>query len=121
MRVTAKVVLVGLRLVVAVTVAWRCAALYAGQVNWATGLALQKQLAEPVDIYWVNNPLRQAIGNLSQTRRVAVLIDRRVDPGRELNVSLKGVPLESAMRQIARPRGLDVSRLGDVLYLGPAA
>ena len=121
MRVTAKVVLVGLRLVVATTVAWQCAALYAGQVNWATGLALQKQLAEPVDIYWANNPLRQAIGNLSQTRRVAVLIDRRVDPGRELNVSLKGVPLESALRQIARPRGLDVSRFGNVLYLGPAA
>ncbi len=121
MRVTAKVVLVGLRLVVAVTVAWQCAALYAGQVNWATGPALQKQLAEPVDIYWANNPLRQAIGNLSRTRRVAVLIDRRVDPGRELNVSLKGVPLESALRQIARPRGLDVSRLGDVFYLGPAA
>ncbi len=117
-RISAKV---GLRLVVAVTLAWRCAALYADNVNWATGPALRKQLAEPVDIYWVNNPLRKAIGNLSQTRRVAVLIDRRVDPGKELNVSLKGVPLESALRQIARPRGLDVSRLGNVLYLGPAA
>ncbi|MBU4400407.1 MAG: hypothetical protein KKE86_13865, partial [Planctomycetes bacterium] len=125
MQVSAKVVFVGLRLVAAATVAnalaWRCAAYSAGNVNWAAGPALQEQLAEPVDIYWANNPLRQAIGNLSRTRRVAVLIDRRVDPGRELNVSLKGMPLETALRQIARPRGLDVSRLGDVLYLGPAA
>jgi len=108
--------------ILANSIAWRCEARSTdGNVNWATGSALQRQLAEPVDVLWVNNPLREAIGNLSRVRRVAVLIDRRVDPGQELNVSLKGVPLESALHKIARRRGLEVSRLGDVVYLGPAA
>jgi len=94
--------------------------LSAGEANWVAGPALQRQLAEPVDIYWLNNPLRRAFDGISQARKIAILIDRRVDPGRELSVSLNGMPLESAMQQIAAEIGLELSRLGDVLYLGPA-
>ncbi len=116
---------VGLRLVAAVIVAGilaiPCAGLFAEDVDWATGPALKLQLADPVDIYWPKNPLREAISSLSQARRVAVLIDRRVDPGAELSVSLKAVPLESALQRVARGLGLGVFQLGDVLYLGPAA
>jgi hypothetical protein len=91
----------------------------ADRVNWLTGAALQQQLAEPVDILWADNPLHQAMVRLSRACRVAILIDRRVDPGQKLDVSLRGVPLESALQTIARGRGLGVSRLGAVVYLGP--
>jgi len=89
------------------------------RVNWATGAAFQQQLAEPGDILWAGNPLRQAIESLSRARKVAILIDRRVDPSQKLDISLNGVPLESALQTIAQRRGLGVSRLGSVLYLGP--
>ncbi|MBN1395653.1 MAG: STN domain-containing protein [Pirellulales bacterium] len=104
----------------AILFACPAAALSADRIDWATGPALQRRLGEPVDIFWANNPLRRAIENLCETRRVAVLIDRRVDPGMELDVSLNNAPLESALRQIARPLGLDTARLGDVFYIGPA-
>jgi len=94
-----------------------CATAWAGP--WATGPKLQKILAEPIDILWSGNPLRQAVESLAHTRDVAVLIDRRVDPERKLDLQLKGVTLDSALRQIADSRGLGVSRLGDVLFLGP--
>jgi hypothetical protein len=50
---------------------------------------------------------------------VAVLIDRRVDPGQRLDLTLRNVPLESAFQAIADRCGLGTSRLGDVVYLGP--
>jgi hypothetical protein len=93
----------------------------ADRVNWAVGAELQQQLAETGDVLWAGNPLRQAFESLSRARRVAILIDRRVDPGQKLDVSLKGVSLETALQTIALRRGLGVARLGSVVYLGPPA
>ena len=90
------------------------------RVNWATGTAFQRQLSEPCDLLlWAGKPLRQAIESLSRARKVAILIDRRVDPSQKLDISLKNVPLGSALQTIAQRRGLGVSRLGSVVYLGP--
>jgi hypothetical protein len=50
---------------------------------------------------------------------VAILIDRRVDPDQKLQVSLKQVPLESAMDTIAEEKRLGLCRLSWGLYLGP--
>jgi len=58
------------------------------------------------------NPLRAAITSLSQAQQVAILIDRRVDPGQKLELTLKDVPMESALQTIADRCGLGVSRLG---------
>jgi hypothetical protein len=89
------------------------------RVDWATGAKFQQQLAEPVRILWADNPMRPAIEGLSRARKVAVLIDRRVDPSQKLSISLKDVPLESALQAIARSRGLETAGLGSVVYLGP--
>jgi len=86
---------------------------------WLTGSALARQLAEPVDVYWAGTPLRQALDSLAHTRRVAVLIDRRVDPGQELDLKLDGLPLDRVFREIAKNRGLGLCWLGPVAYLGP--
>jgi hypothetical protein len=91
------------------------------RVNWATGVQFQQQLAEPVRILWADNPLRAAVEGLSHARRVAILIDRRVDPGQKLDISLRGVPLWSALQAVAGSRELDVACLGPVVYLGPPA
>jgi hypothetical protein len=91
------------------------------RVNWATGAAFQRQLAEPIRVLWADNPMRAAIEGLSHARKVAILIDRRVDPSQRLNISLKEMPLESALEAIARSRGLGVACLGSVVYLGPPA
>jgi hypothetical protein len=98
---------------------WGFSAFAAEKNSGAEGSVFQKKLAEPVDILWTNTPLRQALEGLSQVKKVAILIDRRVDPGQKLDVSLKGEPLESALKKIAGPLGLGVSRLGAVVYVGP--
>ena len=88
-------------------------------VAWLSGTALQKELARPVDLFWAGLPLRRAMMDLSRTRRVAMLIDRRVDPGQELAMNVRGLPLERVVRQIADHQQLGVSWLGPVAHLGP--
>jgi hypothetical protein len=87
--------------------------------DWATGTRLRKQLAQPERISWSGNPLRQALGALSRTQHVAVLIDRRVDPGQKLDLQLDEVPLAAILQEIARSRQLGVSLLEPVAYFGP--
>jgi hypothetical protein len=98
---------------------WANVAEAARQVTWATGAQFQQRLAQPVDILWSNNPLRAAVAGLSAAQQVAILIDRRVDPGQKLQLTARGVPMETALQMIAERCGLGVSRLGAVVYLGP--
>ena len=112
------------RILVALTAAWLgplgpAAAGDAAPTPWLTGTALQDQLARPVDVYWSDTPLREAVYNLSRSRRVAVLLDRRVDPDQRIDLQLKDVSAEAILRQVAKSRRLGVSRLGPLFYLGP--
>ncbi len=87
---------------------------------WSTGAVFEEQLAAPIDIFWADLPFRQAIESVSKARRVAILLDRRVDPSQKVDLTVSGLPLESALRATARRRHLDVARLGSVVYLGPS-
>ena len=93
----------------------------AATTEWLSGSALETRLRQPVQLTFSEAPLRAAVIKLAQAQQVAVLVDRRVDPGQELNLSLDGVTLEEAMLRIARHKGLGLSRLGPVYYLGPTA
>ncbi len=88
--------------------------------TWAAGESFRRQLAQPVSVLWSGTPLRQAVASLSESQRVAVLTDRRVDPDQKLDLTLRDVPMESVLQTIAGDRGLGVARLGPVVYLGPA-
>jgi hypothetical protein len=88
-------------------------------VAWRTGSALEAELQEPIDLALSEAPLRKALGDLSLRRRLAVFIDRRIDPGRLLKVDIRDMPLEKALRQIAQNHGLGLTFLGPVAYFGP--
>jgi hypothetical protein len=90
-----------------------------GEIQWATGPALQKRLAETVDIVMSENPLRSALNNLSRNKKVAVLIDRRVDPGQKIQISLRQTSLREALEAIAGKCGLGVTLIGPVAYFAP--
>ena len=107
-------------IIAATTLVWGGVVIAADGTHWATGTALERTLNEEVLILRVNNPLRKAIRQISQAYHVAILIDRRVDPGQKLDVSLKDLRLKSALQTIADGLGLEVVRLGNVVYLGPA-
>jgi hypothetical protein len=90
-----------------------------GTVDWLTRAEVQKQLAEPVSVSWSGVPLRRAITNLCRARRVAVLIDRRIDPGQRLDLNTGGAALEDVLREIGRDRRIAMYPFGPILYFGP--
>ena len=92
-----------------------------GAVAWLTGPALQERLDAKLDLIWSGsaNPLQAALAKLSRAERVAVLLDRRVDPHQNVAIKLVSVSLAAALDEIARKRGLGVTMLGPVIYFGP--
>ena len=92
----------------------------AAPVAWLTGAALQERLAQPVDnVYWSGTPLRRALNRLSAAERIAVVLDRRVDPDQKVEFSLGNVPLKEALEQIAEKLQLGLSLPGPLAYFGP--
>ena len=86
---------------------------------WLTGPALKKKLDQPVGIGWTDLPLRDALASLSKSHQVAVLLDRRVDPGAPIDFKLRDISLRQVLEVIARSREMGQCVLDSVVYLGP--
>jgi hypothetical protein len=72
-----------------------------------------------VGIRWSAAPLRPALASLLEQNGLALLIDRRVDPGLLLNAALVNVPLETALRKTLEEQQLAVCFPGPLIYVGP--
>jgi hypothetical protein len=89
--------------------------------GWATGETLQARLDAVIPkVFWSSAPLRSVVRSLSTTQRIAILIDRRVDPEQPVDLSLDDITVRTLLEKIAEPRELGWTRIGSVIYLGPA-
>ena len=88
-------------------------------VDWLTGAAFDRQLETAAGVSWSGTPLRRALTNLSRNQRVAILLDRRVDPDQTIDFSTTNTPVEDLVLEVAAEHGLGVSRVAPVLYVGP--
>ncbi len=89
-------------------------------IRWRTAPEVLRQFTQPVPrVAWSGQSLREALRGLSRSQRVAVLLDRRVDPGQELKIQLDNMSFGIVLEEIGYDRKLGVSRLGPVVYLGP--
>ena len=93
----------------------------AADTTWLSGAALQNALRQNVGISWVNIPLRQALIGLSKSQRLAVMLDRGVDPDQKIQIALENTPLSQALEQIAARMKIGITMLGPVAYFGPRA
>ncbi len=88
-------------------------------VAWATDVQLREQLASSASASWVNAPLAQTLANFSRAQRVALLLDRRVDPDQTITYTLPPEPLSSGLHKIAQKLRIGYAQLGPVGYFGP--
>ena len=44
------------------------------EIQWQTGAALERHLDNLIGLRWRNNPLRQALANLSNNEAVAIFV-----------------------------------------------
>ncbi|HVW36627.1 MAG TPA: STN domain-containing protein [Pirellulales bacterium] len=87
--------------------------------DWLAGPALRAQLAQPVKLAWSGVPIRKGLADFAQSQNIAILLDRRIDPGLPLVVSFDNVPVELALERLARSQHLGISWYGPLVYLGP--
>lgn len=88
---------------------------------WLTGEPLHSALSQKVTVVWSNIPVRQALEGLCKSQKVAILLDRRIDPDRKIEFSLDDLPLSDGFQQIASRLGVGTTLLGAVAYFGPVA
>ncbi len=93
----------------------------AAQSVWLTGPALAKRLDTAIDVVWWGKPLRAALASLSQTEKVAILLDRRIDPDARVDLAISGKSLAEALAEIAQHRNAGACVMGPVVYIGPSA
>ena len=87
--------------------------------DWLSGTALRAQLAQPLKLAWSGVPIRQGLADLARSQSIAILLDRRVDPGIPLELAFENVPVEVALERLARSRQLEISWYGPLVVLGP--
>lgn len=90
-------------------------------ISWHEGPALQRQLAQPADLVWSNQPVREGLMQLSKLHRVAILLDRRIDPDQTVRLRARQVPVGELIKQIAQQCSAETSLVGSVVYVGPPA
>lgn len=88
-------------------------------IDWRTEADLEKQLQSTFDLTWEDVPLRDGLMRLAQTQRVAIFLDRRVDPDQLMKMKFSDERLELGLQRIAAQLGIGMARVGDVIYLGP--
>jgi hypothetical protein len=87
-----------------------------------SGIAFRRAMSEPIGpITWAEKPLRGALERLVETQRVAIMLDRRIDPEQKLDISGNNISLENFVGTIARKQQAGVCQVGSVLYVGPTA
>lgn len=85
--------------------------------------AALRLLEEQVAFVWENKPLRAGLESLSETHRISIWLDRRVDPGQLVSFQMRGDASErtllACLQRIAELVNADVGLIENVVYFGP--
>jgi hypothetical protein len=92
-----------------------------GSIRWLTAKELRQHRGERIGVIWSGVPLRRGLTDLARQERVAIVLDRRIDPERSLELTLNDEPLEEAFQRIASEQELGLSWFGPLAYFGPPA
>jgi len=89
--------------------------------EFLTGRDFEDALKKTLSLAWQGQNLRDGLRKISETRQVAILLDRRVDPGQQLSLQVQNVSLQALLKLIATEARADISVLDTFIYVGPAA
>jgi hypothetical protein len=114
------------------TVVWRaallamlacaCARAEVAQVRGLADPSLARKLSQRVTFAWQGQSLGAALERLAEIHELPLWIDRRVDVGAKVDLTVDDLPLAEALDHIASSRRgepLGWSTLANVVYVGP--
>jgi|GEM_PF-2209655 len=88
--------------------------------QWLAGEKLVKASTSPTfSMTWMEAELRTELQMASRNTGIAVLVDRRLDPGQKISLALQNVSFEQFLWNIAEQSGAGVIRLDTLYYLAP--
>lgn len=91
-----------------------------GDEAWQTGVDFRKQLEASVGFRWGGNAtLRDSLARLGRSQRIAIWLDRRIDPDQPMDLAIDAAALEHALRTVAATVGCRVCYVDSVVYIGP--
>jgi hypothetical protein len=85
--------------------------------QFATGAEFTRRLNRPLLASSDYAPLREAVMRLSEDRRIAVAIDRRIDPSRLIRTDLQSPFFDVGISQLVHPAGADAVIAGDTVFV----
>ncbi len=90
-------------------------------IEWRTGVELQKQLRARVSIQWQEAEFKPRLDSLAADQKVAVFLDRRIDPNQRLDFARDGLTLAELFDELAEAFKAGKCAVGPVCYIGPPA
>lgn len=91
------------------------------RVEFLTGQPFKDALDRPVSLVWQDQAVRDGLRRLIAAQRISILLDRRIDPGKMLNLQLRNVPLRDLLESVAAECGAQAVVVDSVVYLGPSS
>jgi len=87
--------------------------------QFLVGPEFHRQFDRPITVARDDVELRDLLRRLGETQRIAILLDRRIDPNQEIDVQLPLMTFRDALAAIAQQVEAEVSIVGSTVYLGP--
>ncbi|MCY2963462.1 MAG: hypothetical protein NT069_07390 [Planctomycetota bacterium] len=84
-----------------------------------SGKAFRQALDRTISATWEQVDLRTITRRIEETRQIALLVDRRLDPSRPVKFAAHDVRLGELLERLASERDAEAIVVGNTVYLGP--
>ena len=89
------------------------------QVEFLTGKKLDRRNLQELSFWWKDAELRDRLVAFSEAEKIAVMLDRRIDPSTLMNLGVENRTLEQIFWRVGREAEIGVCRIEDCYYFGP--
>jgi hypothetical protein len=87
--------------------------------NLKQGKEFKKTLSSLISVSWKNRQLRDGIQSLSRHYGISIILDRRVNPNKLMNLNIKDTSLINVLKKTGGTSQASLSILPGAIYIGP--
>src|SRR5437763_784819 len=85
------------------------------------GSAFVRELEKPLNVNRDRVQLREVLERLSDERKIAIVLDRRMDPSRPMHIRLPALTVKDTIDAIAHEAEATMRVVGSTMVVGPEA
>ncbi|MEX0718330.1 MAG: hypothetical protein WD066_17175 [Planctomycetaceae bacterium] len=86
---------------------------------YRTGLAFRESLDRGMSVSWKNVPRRDVFRRVADNLRVALLLDRRIDPTATVDLDAAQLTGRGVLDRLSREAAASCATIGNTVYVGP--